>query len=249
MVDNAEKATDIPESIFYKNLFFIPNLRTNKSGIEYKIWTKDNDSIESYLDEEQTIFDYMEILGKYFTLLSSSKVKNTLTAEKSTLNNIDKSKYFYFTDLGPGRPQRPIGDYQIRIHYSIENDTKSKEYRQAIIAYLKKYLDFNHLKFSYYRNIANVGLNYLKMNPTVLPEQDLNIFNTILNRIQSTSNDVVNDINIVRPILSQSPSTSTADYENTILTNFNNSLANSTTQLKYFLAINKFGDRRKSPRR
>ena len=70
----------------------------------------------------------------------------------------------------------------------------SSDQRQRIYIYLKKYLDIQRNKFTFYRNIATLGLNYMTTSKLdILPENKTDI-TRILSMIKESSSTLVNEI-------------------------------------------------------
>ena len=190
-----KEASEIPESIFFSDKYNLESKFNPEKPLRYTQRTLDGykpEGFDSYLEEELEIFNLMVILSRYFTTLSSSTLDaelNTMTAEYSTLQQLDNTQYFDF--VRNATPPAP----QIRIVVSGGARSVDDEYRQQVFEYLKKYLDIQRDKFTFYRNIATLGLNYITTTPKlgITPETKDTIIR-ILSTIKESSTKLVNEI-------------------------------------------------------
>jgi hypothetical protein len=198
----------IPDSIFFADRFktinIIEDLDLDKP-IEFFQRTPPgykSGGFKTYYDEEIHIFNLMKTISRsLINLFSSAKDPATIDMkeEYSIIKNIDTTKYFNFS--------KPRTTPQLRIVVSEKTEPvlEHESYRQKVYEYLKKYLEIQIDKFTFYQNIATLGLNYLATTPKLgITSESRDLMKTIFNMIKQSSLKIVNEMSEMYAIVVRS---------------------------------------------
>ena len=198
----------IPDSIFFSDRFktinIIEDLDLDKP-IEFFQRTPPgykSGGFKTYYDEEIHIFNLMKTISRSLInlfLSATDPATIDMAEEYSTIKDIDTTKYFNFS--------KPRTTPQLRIVVSEKTEPvlENESYRQKVYEYLKKYLELQIDKFTFYRNIATLGLNYLATTPKLgITSESKDSMKTIFNMIKQSSLKLVNEMSEMYAIVVRS---------------------------------------------